>query len=107
MADETQRWRSRLLVLAALLLGLPCVVFVLTHVVRERLQMQLPERLDVALAWIMVFTGMFGAFTTVGALVVAIIGCFVTAVPGYAKVLMCSFAVASLLALAYLAQVSP
>jgi hypothetical protein len=95
------------LVLAVLALGLPSVVFVLSHLVLERLKLPLAESLDLVLAWTLTFTGMLGVFTTAGAVLVTIAGSFLAGVSGKTKVLMWAFATASLLALVYLAQVRP
>jgi hypothetical protein len=59
------------------------------------------------LSWIIFFTGMLGALSTLGAVVVALIASLLRSMPVKAKVLMWSFVAVSLLALAYLAQVSP
>jgi len=94
-------------VLAVLALGLPSVAFVLSHVLLVRLKDQLPEWLGLVLAWTLVFTSMFGTFTTAGAVLVAIVGSFLSGVSGKSKALMWVFAAVSVLAFLYLAQVRP
>jgi hypothetical protein len=90
-----------------LALGLPSVVFVVCHVILERLKDQMPEWLGLVLAWTMVTSGMLGALTTAGALVVAVVTSFLRTVPTSAKALMWTFVAISLLALVYLVQVPP
>jgi hypothetical protein len=108
MADAVQQpRRARALVLKVLALGLPSVAFVVCHVILERLKDEMPEWLDLRLAWTMVTSGMLGALTTAGALVVAVVASFLRSVPTSAKALIWTFVAISLLALVYLAQVPP
>ena len=108
MADAIQQpRRAKLWVLMVFALGLPSVAFVVCHVLLERLKDQMPEWLGLVLAWIMVASGMLGALTTAGALVLAVVASFLRTVPTNAKVLMWTFVAISLLALVYLAQVPP
>jgi hypothetical protein len=107
MADAVHQPRGSLWAIVVLVLGLPSVVFFLSHVILERLKLPLPEWLDLVVAWALSLTGMLGTFTTAGSVLVAILGSFRAGVSGEAKVLMWAFAVISLFALVYLAQVSP
>ena len=93
--------------LIVLALGLPSVAFVVCHVILTRLKDQIPEWLGLVLAWTMVTSGMLGALTTAGALVVAVVASFLRSVPISAKALIWTFVAISLLALVYLAQVPP
>jgi hypothetical protein len=108
MVDAVQQpRRARLWVLMVLALGLPSVAFVVCHVILGRLKVQMPEWLGLVLAWTMVTSGMLGALTTAGALVVAAVASFLRSVPTSAKALMWTFVATSLLALVYLARVPP
>ena len=107
MAEAPQQQRARLLVLAVLMLGMPSVAFVLSHVILGRLKLLLPEWLDLVLVWTLFVTGMLGVFTTAGAVLVAIAGSLLVSSPLKTKVLLWVLAGISLLALVYLAQVPP
>jgi hypothetical protein len=97
--------RGSLWAMAVVALGLPSVVFFLSHVALEQRRFPLPGWLDGVLAWALALTGVLGTFTTVGAVLVAIAGSFLAGVSGKPRMLMWTFAAVSLLALVYLAQV--
>jgi hypothetical protein len=107
MAEAMQQQRGRVWVLAVLALGLPSVVFVLSHVLLTALKEQLPESLGLVLAWSLVLTSMIGTLTTAGAVLVAIIGSFLSRVSAKSKGLMWIIAIISVAAFLYLAQVPP
>jgi len=107
MNDATQQTRRpKLWVMAVLALSLPATAFVLSHSL-VRFDRALPDWLGAVLSWTSFFTGMLGALSTLGAVVVAVIASLLGNMPVKAKVLMWSFVAVSLLALVYLAQVSP
>jgi hypothetical protein len=107
MTDAAPHRLARLLVLAVVVLGLPAVTFVLSHLILEQFRIHLPEWLDLVLVWTLVVTGMLGAFTTVGAVLVAIVASFLASVSAKGKVLMWTVVAVSLLAVVYLARVRP
>jgi hypothetical protein len=80
--------RAGLSVIAVVGLGLPSVAFVLSHVILERLKVQMPEWLGLILAWTLFLTGMLGVFTTAGAVLAAIAGSLLAGVSGKSKALM-------------------
>src|SRR5262249_53442031 len=92
--------------MAVLALSLPSVVFVFSHVLLEpRHEAGRVARYGPFLD--RVLHGDAGAFTTVGAIVVAAAATWLRSVPARCKLLMWSCVAVSLLALFYLAQVSP
>jgi hypothetical protein len=108
MADPVKQPRRAIFwVLIVLALGLPSVAFVVCHVSLVRLKDHMPECLGLVLAWTMVTSGMLGALTTAGALVVVVVATCLRSVPTSAKALMWTFVAISLVALLYLARVSP
>ncbi len=106
MTDAAPYRLARFLVLAVVVLGLPAVTFVLSHLILERLKIHLPEWLNLVLVWTLVVTGMLGAFTTVSAVLVAIIASFLGSVSVKGKVLIWTVVAVSL-SLVYLARVRP
>ena len=107
MNDVPRRRQARLLVLAVILLGLPSVAFVVAHGVLGWLEVQPSEPYGLVLAWTLALTGVFGAFTTVGAILLASVASVRGQVSATAMILMWSSVAVSLLALVYLAEVRP
>ena len=107
MEKKQQRRSAGLLVGAVLALSLPSMAFVLAHVILTRLTIPLPEWLAWILAWTLALTGSLGTLSTGAAVVLALVASFLRGVPATAKARCWTFAIVSLLAVAYLAQISP
>ena len=107
MEKKQQRRSAGLLVGAVLMLSVPSVAFVLSHIILERLMAWLPQWLALVLAWTLFLAGMLGPLSTGAAVVLTLVASFLRGVPTTAKALCWTFAIVSLLAVAYLAQTPP
>jgi hypothetical protein len=81
---------------SGILLSLPTLFFAVVHV--AYVPHKLPEFLDLPLAWILMFTGVFGPLLTVAALAACLAATFQKTVSWQAKVILWSVAAVSCIA---------